>query len=83
MSAYVQVVPGSESRRFQVQRGVWQGDPLSPVLSNLVMTQILDEASCVWQRRGYGTIVGQALNGRRLTHVAFADDVTLTSRTWT
>eukprot|EP00959_Pyramimonas_sp_CCMP1952_P413680 8667994-Pyramimonas_sp.AAC.1 len=46
------------------------------------MAQILGEASCVWQRRGYGAIVGQALNGRRLTDVAFADDATLTSRTW-
>ena len=36
----------------------------------------------VWKRRGYGTNVGQSLDGRRLTHVAFADDMTLVARSW-
>ena len=82
MEAYVQLWPGVESRRFQVQRGVRQGDPLSPVLLNLVMAQILMEAETTWQRRGYGTEVGRGLGGKRLTHVSFADDVTLVARSW-
>ena len=36
----------------------------------------------MWQKRGYGTNVGQTLQGRRLTHLAFADDVTLIARSW-
>ena len=80
--AYVQLRPGVESRRFEVQRGVRQGDPLSPVLFNLLLTQVLKEVDPVWQRRGYGTNVGQMITGRRLTHVAFADDMTLISRSW-
>lgn len=82
MRAYVQLWPGAESRFFEVQRGVRQGDPLSPVLFNLVLAQVLAEVDSVWQRRGYGTNVGQAVRGRRLTHIAFADDMALVARTW-
>jgi hypothetical protein len=83
MAAYVQAVPGVESRRFSVRRGVRQGDPLSPALFNLVVTQVLKEVEPVWQRRGYGTHVGQRTDGKRLTCVAFADDMTLIARSWT
>ena len=82
MKAYVKLWPGAESRHFEVQRGVRQGDPLSPVLFNTVMTEILQEVEVIWQRRGYGTNVGRSLNGRRLTHIAFADDVTIVARSW-
>jgi hypothetical protein len=37
----------------------------------------------VWQRRGYGTEVGKTLEGKRITHVAFADDMSLLARSWT
>ena len=83
MQAYVQLWPGVDSRRLEVQRGVRQGDPLSPVLFNLVITQVLKEVDPIWQRRGYGTEVGRDPKGRRLTHVAFADDMTLMARSWT
>ena len=82
MQAYVQLRPGVESTRFAIQRGVRQGDPLSPVLFKLVLTGVLKEVEAVWQRRGYGTNVGRDLFGKRLTHVAFADDTTLIARSW-
>jgi len=82
MRAIVQLQPGMESRTFSVQRGVRQGDPLSPVLFNLVMRSVLAEVDAIWQRRGYGSNVGQKLDGHRLTHVAFADDMTLVTRSW-
>ncbi len=36
MEAYVQLWLGAESRRFEVQRGVRQGDSLWPVLFNIL-----------------------------------------------
>ena len=80
MQATVLVEGGGESRYFDVQRGVRQGDPLSPLLFNFVLHQTLQEVNTIWKRRGYGTNVGLTLGGHRLTHVAFADDMTLISR---
>jgi hypothetical protein len=82
LCASVSVEGGQVSRWISIQRGVRQGDPLSPLLFNLVMKDVLQEVQTIWQRRGYGTNVGQDVCGRRLTHVAFADDVTLVSRSW-
>jgi hypothetical protein len=83
MKAFVCLGTGDESREFDVQRGVRQGDPLSSLLFNLVLEQVLAEVSIAWQRRGYGTNVGESVRGKRLTHIAFADDMTLMARSWT
>jgi len=83
MRAYVSISPGTDSRAFNIERGVRQGDPLSPLLFNLVMKRVLQDVREVWDRRGYGTNVGQRLSGQRLTHCAFADDMTLMARSWT
>ena len=55
---------------------------MSPLLFNIVLHQVLEEVRVIWRRRGYGTNVGQTLQGERLTHVAFADDMTLVARSW-
>ena len=59
-----------------------QGDPLSPVLFNLVLDGALAEVSEIWKKRGYGTDVGYEFRGHRLTHIAFADDQTLIAKSW-
>lgn len=82
LKANVCLWPGAESRSFNVERGVRQGDPLSPLLFNLMLDQVLREVGAIWRRRGYGTNVGQKLAGERLTHIAFADDMTVVARSW-
>ena len=77
LNARVHLLPGTESRDFQFQRGVRPGDPLSTLLFNLVIRDVLEEVEVLWKRRGYGSEVGNAWRQNRLTHVVFADDVTL------
>lgn len=56
------------SKSIHIQRGVKQGDPLSPVLFNLVMDELLD----VLDKSGRGATLE---NGSKLVAMAFADDV--------
>ena len=83
LHAHVSLWPGAESRPFPIQRGVRQGDALSTLLFNLVLSEVLEELRAVWNRRGYGTEVGSQSNHARLTHVAFADGCTLIAASWT
>ena len=43
---------------------------------------ILADLRLEWRRRKYGTDVGASVRGERLTHVAFADDMTLVAKSW-
>jgi hypothetical protein len=60
---------GKDSARVQVQRGVLQGDPLSPVLFNMVIDQVLHAIPAP---------VGYRLAGKEVVNgMAFADDMNL------
>ena len=49
----------------------------------MVLEKVLAELEPKWQRQGYGTIVGSSYaSPRTLTHVGFADDLTLVAKTW-
>ena len=71
------------SREFNVERGVRQGDPISPLLFILVMDQILRPLEERWSKasiRRRGHPFGIQLRGREcLTNLRFADDVLLVS----
>jgi len=55
-----------------VQRGVRQGDPISPILFNAALEDIFRRLN--WGRGGL------SINGRPLTHLRFADDIIIVSR---
>lgn len=57
---------------MQINRGVLQGDPLSPFLFNLVL-------DCCLRQLPQG--VGYRVGGGSIGHLAFADDVTLFAST--
>lgn len=63
---------GKLGREIRVQRGVRQGDPLSPILFNAVIDYVLAQLD---------PRVGRDLGATTLNHLAFADDIALLSRT--
>lgn len=67
------MINGSPTKEFSAYRGLRQGDPLSPLIFNLVVETLhllLQKAEEI------GLIKGVSMgNGRTLTHLQFADDV--------
>jgi hypothetical protein len=56
---------------FNIQRGVRQGDSLSPLLFVLTLQMAIDRVN--WRNRSY------LVNGQRLRHLDYADDIALVS----
>ncbi|KRX12854.1 Retrovirus-related Pol polyprotein from type-2 retrotransposable element R2DM [Trichinella nelsoni] len=63
---------GAFSKRIEINRGVRQGDPISPLLFNSVMDELIERLE--------KSKVGFKFMGEEITTLAFADDVTLISR---
>ncbi|KAJ2950316.1 hypothetical protein O0L34_g11682 [Tuta absoluta] len=56
---------------FRIERGVKQGDPLSPRLFTSTLEELFKKLATTWEREGI--VVGD----RRLTNLRFADDIVL------
>ena len=66
------------SRGFKIGRGTKQGDPLSPVLFNAVLEEVLREVQADWKRKGRGIhVTGSHGENELLTNLRFADDIIL------
>jgi hypothetical protein len=63
---------GGFQRKFETQKGVRQGDSLSPLLFIVCLQYVLDRID--WNQHGI------AINDRRLCYLAYADDIALVSR---
>ncbi|KAL1446846.1 hypothetical protein WDU94_003496 [Cyamophila willieti] len=59
------------SEEFPIQRGVKQGDPISPKLFSAVLEMTMSKLQ--WRNRGIN------INGRKLSNLRFADDIVLFS----
>lgn len=67
-SSYIDANTILLGEKITVVRGVRQGDPLSPILFNLVIDSILDMLD---------TYAGITLNMHKITSLAFADDIAI------
>ena len=63
--------PQWSSSKFSFRRGVFQGDPLSPIIFLLVFNPVLNYLQSIEDRYGYN------LNGTHYISVPFADDFNL------
>ena len=70
------LINGSPSDFFGSSRGIWQGDPLSPLLFDIVMeglSRMLDVAPTTSQFSGFS--VGNTVdNSVMVSHLLFAND---------
>lgn len=62
-----------EGKEIKINRGVRQGDPLSPKLFTAVLEEIFRKLN--WDHHGLN------INGERLSHLRFADDIVLFAET--
>src|SRR6266853_1934243 len=60
-----------KSQKFHVQRGVRQGDTISPKLFNSGLEQVFRKLN--WDTKGI------VIHGERINHLRFADDIVLLS----
>ena len=67
------LIPFQREVPVAVGKGVRQGDPISPNLFSAVLEDVISH--CNWEERGI------LINGRRLSHLRFADDIVLVTST--
>lgn len=66
------------SREFMIGKGTKQGDPISPMLFNAVLEQVMRKVKAKWGNK-YGISVGSGQDAI-LTNLRFADDIVLIGR---
>ena len=66
------------SRKFNIEKGVKQGDPLSSLLFNSASEHIMRKLKDKWRRNGHGITLKP--REENLTNLRFADDILLITR---
>lgn len=67
---------GKRSKKFEIQRGTKQGDPLSTLLFNSLLEHIFQQITTTWSRKKLGLEISLGVT-EYLTNLRFADDVLL------
>ena len=75
-----EVMTDKRSRVFPIQRGTKQGDPISPMLFNAVLEQIMRVCKAKWCRSGLGISMNRG-DVDALGNLRFADDILLVTTT--
>ena len=75
----VSVKGDATSREFDVKKGTKHGDPISPIIFNSVLEQVMRRAKSKRERKKYGLQVGYGANSV-VTNLRFADDILLVGR---
>ncbi len=68
------IITDIEGQNFNMRRGVRQGDPLSPLLFNCALNEIVKNLN--WKNKGIN------INGEFLSNLSFADDVVIVAGRW-
>eukprot|EP00973_Karenia_brevis_P040351 5574495-Karenia_brevis.AAC.1 len=71
-----------QSRQFNVQRGVKQGDPLSSLFFNALLEDLFKTLKLRWTQPGHGIKLGDTPM-TKLTNLRFTDNVLLIAPTLT
>ena len=69
-----------KSRDFSISKGTKQGDPISPLIFNAVLEDVMQEVKKKWRKRKYGIDLEPSYDDR-LTNLRFADDILLIGKT--
>ena len=67
------------SQDFAIKKGTKQGDPVSPILFNSVLEQVMRKVKLRWSEKKYGVQLGH-VNSAIVTNLRFADDILLVGR---
>ena len=70
----------SISREFGIQRGAKQGDPVSSIIFNAFLEQVMRTLRAKWKSKHHGIQLGH-IPESVITNLLFADDILLVART--
>ena len=76
---HANVKGNSTSREFGIGKGTKQGDPISPMIFNSVLEQVMRTVKEKWRKKKLGIQLGCGLDSF-MTNLRFADDILLVGR---
>ena len=79
--AEITISYGEAKSTITMKSGMRQGDPLSPALFSALIGHILRPLIASWERKGWGAELDPRSPKKKITILAYADDITLFAAT--